>query len=103
MGQLDSPQQVAGDVAILPVGRGNHGSQQQAVAIHENRASGPIDALGGIVPACGLADRTIGTAIAYAWLPPALDVPSQRLEIEYFGERLPAVAAEEPLYGTTRR
>ena len=41
---------------------------------------------------------TIGTAIAYAWLPPALAVPSQRLEIEYFGERLAADVVEEPLY-----
>ncbi|MER5624450.1 glycine cleavage T C-terminal barrel domain-containing protein [Streptosporangium sp. NPDC002544] len=41
---------------------------------------------------------TIGTAIAYAWLPPAPAVASQRLEIEYFGERLAAVVAEEPLY-----
>jgi glycine cleavage system aminomethyltransferase T len=41
---------------------------------------------------------TIGAAIAYAWLPPALAVPFQRLELEYFGERLAAAVTEEPLY-----
>jgi dimethylglycine oxidase len=40
----------------------------------------------------------VDTAIAYAWLPPALAVASQRLEIEYFGERLAAIVAKEPLY-----
>ncbi|MDA3646713.1 FAD-dependent oxidoreductase [Saccharopolyspora indica] len=41
---------------------------------------------------------TVGASIAYAWLPRALAVPGTRAEVEYFGERLPAVVAEEPLF-----
>ncbi|MDA3630380.1 FAD-dependent oxidoreductase [Saccharopolyspora sp. WRP15-2] len=41
---------------------------------------------------------TIGASIAYAWLPSSLAVPGTRADVEYFGERLPAVVAEEPLF-----
>ncbi len=43
---------------------------------------------------------SVGTNIAYAWLP----VDSRSVAIEYFGERVPAVVADEPLFdpGMTR-
>jgi len=40
--------------------------------------------------------HTIGKAIAYAWLPAEL-APGTAVEVEYFGERVPAAVAEEPL------
>ena len=40
---------------------------------------------------------TIGKAIAYAWLPDSLSV-GDKVEIEYFGQRLPATVTAEPLY-----
>jgi glycine cleavage system aminomethyltransferase T len=39
---------------------------------------------------------TIGKGIAYAWLPDSL--PGRKLQIGYFGARIPAVVAEEPLF-----
>jgi glycine cleavage system aminomethyltransferase T/glycine/D-amino acid oxidase-like deaminating enzyme len=39
---------------------------------------------------------TLGRCVAYAWLPP-LD-PGSPVTIGYFGERLPATVAEEPLF-----
>lgn len=36
--------------------------------------------------------------VAYAYLPVALTRPGQKLEIEYFGQRLPATVATEPLF-----
>ena len=39
-----------------------------------------------------------GCSIAYAWLPAEAARPGTPVEIEYFGERLPAVVAEEPLF-----
>ncbi|MEV0050908.1 FAD-dependent oxidoreductase [Saccharopolyspora shandongensis] len=41
---------------------------------------------------------SIGESIAYAWLPSALAAPGNAVEIEYFGEKVPAVVAEEPLF-----
>jgi glycine cleavage system aminomethyltransferase T len=41
---------------------------------------------------------SVGRHIAYAYLPVALSVPGQKLEIEYFGERLPATVAAEPVF-----
>jgi glycine cleavage system aminomethyltransferase T len=40
---------------------------------------------------------TIGTNIAYAWLPAGYP-PGKAVAIEYFGERVPAVVTEEPLF-----
>lgn len=40
---------------------------------------------------------TIGKPIAYAWLPESADVGSG-VEIEYFGRRVPATVAAEPLF-----
>jgi dimethylglycine oxidase len=40
--------------------------------------------------------HTIGTPIAYAWLP-ASATPGTAVEIEYFGRRIPATVAAEPL------
>ncbi|MFI9454958.1 FAD-dependent oxidoreductase [Amycolatopsis sp. NPDC052450] len=47
---------------------------------------------------------TVGKNIAYAWLPVEFTQPGRPLEIEYFGERIPAVVAREPLFdpGMTR-
>ncbi|WP_236788862.1 FAD-dependent oxidoreductase [Amycolatopsis sp. GM8] len=39
---------------------------------------------------------TIGTAIAYAWLPARLGEPGQTVHIGYFNRRLPAVVVAEP-------
>ena len=39
-----------------------------------------------------------GCSIAYAWLPAEAAHPGTTVEIEYFGERLPAVVADEPLF-----
>lgn len=41
---------------------------------------------------------TIGRSIAYAWLPPELSEAGTPMEIEYFGERLPATVQTEPLF-----
>jgi glycine cleavage system aminomethyltransferase T/glycine/D-amino acid oxidase-like deaminating enzyme len=41
---------------------------------------------------------TIGRTVAYAWLPAALSVPGAAVEVGYFGERLPATVAAEPLF-----
>ena len=40
--------------------------------------------------------HTIGRPIAYAWLP-ASATPGTAVEIEYFGRRIPATVATEPL------
>jgi glycine cleavage system aminomethyltransferase T/glycine/D-amino acid oxidase-like deaminating enzyme len=40
---------------------------------------------------------TVGASIAYAWLP-AEAVPGTPVDVEYFGQRLPAVVAAEPLF-----
>ncbi|MBE8470447.1 GcvT family protein [Streptomyces justiciae] len=41
---------------------------------------------------------TIDAPIAYAWLPAEHATPGTRVEIEYFGTRVPAVTAAEPLF-----
>ncbi len=41
---------------------------------------------------------SVGASIAYAYLPVALAEPDKRLEVEVFGERVPAVVAAEPLF-----
>jgi len=41
---------------------------------------------------------TIGKNIAYAWLPAVAATPGTAVHVEYFGERVPAVVAEEPLF-----
>ena len=41
---------------------------------------------------------SVGRTVAYAWLPSALSVPGRAVSIEYFGERLPATVASEPLF-----
>lgn len=47
---------------------------------------------------------TIGTGIAYAWLPSSLAEAGTSVEIEYFGRRIAATVASEPLFdpGMTR-
>jgi dimethylglycine oxidase len=44
---------------------------------------------------------SIGRGIAYAWLRPECSQPGAHLQIEYFGERLGATAATEPLFDPT--
>jgi glycine cleavage system aminomethyltransferase T/glycine/D-amino acid oxidase-like deaminating enzyme len=46
---------------------------------------------------------TIGSAIAYAWLPSTLGRPGQRVTIRYFDEDVPAMVAEEPLFDREMR
>ncbi|MET8468151.1 FAD-dependent oxidoreductase [Streptomyces sp. NPDC006422] len=41
---------------------------------------------------------TLGRPIAYAWLPAEHADPGTRVEIGYFGDRVPAVTATEPLF-----
>ncbi|RNG18380.1 GcvT family protein [Streptomyces botrytidirepellens] len=41
---------------------------------------------------------TIGKGIAYAWLPAELATPGRTLHIGYFGRRIPATVAQEPLF-----
>ncbi|WP_260637073.1 GcvT family protein [Streptomyces angustmyceticus] len=41
---------------------------------------------------------TLGRGIAYAWLPAAAAAPGTPVHIEYFGEKIPATVAEEPLF-----
>ncbi|HEX3782823.1 MAG TPA: FAD-dependent oxidoreductase [Pseudonocardiaceae bacterium] len=41
---------------------------------------------------------TIGRNIAYAWLPATAATPGTEVDIEYFGERISAAVAEEPLF-----
>jgi len=41
---------------------------------------------------------SVGRTVVYAWLPRALSVPGTALAVEYFGERLPATVAAEPLF-----
>jgi glycine cleavage system aminomethyltransferase T/glycine/D-amino acid oxidase-like deaminating enzyme len=41
---------------------------------------------------------TVGRTVAYAWLPAAVSVPGAAVAVEYFGERLPATVAAEPLF-----
>ncbi|MFF5287867.1 GcvT family protein [Paractinoplanes globisporus] len=41
---------------------------------------------------------TIGRTVAYAWLHGELAVPGTAVAVEYFGERLPATVAAEPLF-----
>jgi len=46
---------------------------------------------------------TVGTNIAYAWLPAEVAVSGRSVEIEYFGTRVPAVVANEPLFDPDMR
>jgi glycine cleavage system aminomethyltransferase T len=41
---------------------------------------------------------TVGTGIAYAWLPADLAEPGRTVHIGYLGRRIPATIAEEPLF-----
>ncbi|HEX6353295.1 FAD-dependent oxidoreductase [Actinophytocola sp.] len=41
---------------------------------------------------------TVGTGIAYAWLPAELSTPGQTVHIGYFDRRIPATVTEEPLF-----
>ncbi|PNE40956.1 GcvT family protein [Streptomyces noursei] len=41
---------------------------------------------------------TVGRGIAYAWLPAAAAVPGTAVHIEYFGEKVAATVAREPLF-----
>ncbi|MFJ5798051.1 GcvT family protein [Streptomyces decoyicus] len=41
---------------------------------------------------------TLGRGIAYAWLPAAAAAPGTSVHIEYFGEKIPATVAREPLF-----
>jgi glycine cleavage system aminomethyltransferase T len=46
---------------------------------------------------------TIGSAIAYAWLPAELSIPGCPVRIGYFDQRLAATVAAEPLFDPTMR
>ncbi|GAA1853479.1 GcvT family protein [Asanoa iriomotensis] len=41
---------------------------------------------------------TVGTGIAYAWLPAELATPGQTVDIGYFDRRVPATVAADPLF-----
>ncbi|MBG0828875.1 FAD-dependent oxidoreductase [Planomonospora sp. ID67723] len=57
---------------------------------HEGRAAGHVTSA-----AYG---HTLRRAIAYAWLPAGAAVPGTAVEVEYFGRRVPAEVAAEPLF-----
>ena len=42
--------------------------------------------------------HTIGRGIVYGYLPVSHAAPGTSVDVVYFGERLPATVAEEPLY-----
>jgi glycine cleavage system aminomethyltransferase T len=42
--------------------------------------------------------HSIRRAIAYAWLPAELAEPGTFVDVEYFGRRVPAEVAAEPLF-----
>lgn len=46
---------------------------------------------------------SIEASIAYAWLPAVAATPGTSVDIEYFGERLPATVATEPLFDPERK
>jgi glycine cleavage system aminomethyltransferase T len=46
---------------------------------------------------------SIGSAIAYAWLPAAATRPGQSATIRYFGEAVPARVAKDPLFDPDMR
>ena len=41
---------------------------------------------------------SVGKFIAYGYLPASLAVEGTRLEVIYFGERIPAIVASDPLF-----
>ncbi|MCW7983809.1 sarcosine dehydrogenase [Streptomyces platensis subsp. clarensis] len=41
---------------------------------------------------------TLGRGVAYAWLPATAAAPGTPVHIEYFGEKIPATVAQEPLF-----
>jgi glycine cleavage system aminomethyltransferase T len=41
---------------------------------------------------------SVGAGIAYAWLPSSASVPGRQVEIDYFGVRVPARVATDPLF-----
>jgi glycine cleavage system aminomethyltransferase T len=58
--------------------------------------------LAGYVTSAGFG-YTIGSAIAYAWLPAAAARSAQRVAIRYFGEDVPATVADEPMFDPEMR
>ncbi|MEU0877460.1 FAD-dependent oxidoreductase [Lentzea sp. NPDC005914] len=62
--------------------------------------SEPVFASGNAVGYVTSAARgySIGKNIAYAWLPAEFAIEGTPVEIEYFGDRVPAVVAAEPLF-----
>jgi glycine cleavage system aminomethyltransferase T len=54
-------------------------------------------AVAGYVTSAAFGYR-VGRSIACGWLPTAAATPGARVEIESFGERLPATVAVEPLF-----
>ncbi|MFE1172997.1 FAD-dependent oxidoreductase [Streptomyces sp. NPDC058773] len=62
------------------------------------RAGGaPFGAPAGYVTSAAYG-YTLGRGIAYAWLPAGVAVPGTPVHIEYFGEKIPATVATEPLF-----
>ncbi len=55
------------------------------------------DGAAGYVTSAGFG-FTVGRSIAYAWLPADHAAPGTPVEVEYFGDRLAATVAEEPLF-----
>ena len=61
---------------------------------------GPIGSAVGYVTSAQYG-YTVGVGIAYAWLPAELSTPGTAVQIGWFGERLPATVANEPLFDPT--
>ncbi|MBF9066657.1 GcvT family protein [Streptacidiphilus fuscans] len=65
--------------------------------VYAGDADGPGNAVIGYVTSAAYG-YAVGRSIAYAWLPATAATPGTRVQVEYFGERLPATVAAEPLF-----
>ncbi|MFJ3951098.1 FAD-dependent oxidoreductase [Streptomyces sp. Je 1-4] len=69
-----------------------------APTLDSARAGGaPFGAPAGYVTSAAYG-YTLGRGIAYAWLPVTAAAPGTAVHIEYFGEKIPATVAQEPLF-----
>ncbi|MET7680987.1 FAD-dependent oxidoreductase [Streptomyces sp. NPDC005423] len=67
-----------------------------APALDAARGGAPLGSPAGYVTSASYG-YTLGRCVAYAWLPAGL-ATGATVHIEYFGERVPATVAEEPLF-----
>ena len=78
--------------AVVPDARRRPGDDARATS----RCSADGDVVSRVTS--GGIGYAVGASIAYAYLPVDLAVPGTAVEVEVFGERVPAVVADEPLW-----